>query len=71
MNAEPNDENQNGDVVEMIRALARQSVDTAIEQSIRCGTDPLDAIIGAIAFNTEALHWAREAKARIEAQRKA
>lgn len=54
---------------EAIRLLAQKSVDVAIEQSIRSSLDPLDALEGAILFNTEALHWATEAKKSILSKR--
>ncbi len=59
----------NNEQITLITEVARKSVDTAVEQSIKDGTDILDAIKGAILYHREALHWAEEIE-RIETERR-
>lgn len=58
----------NLDVAETVRQLARHSVDIVIEQ---CSSieDQIIGLNSAINFHTEALHWAKEALGRILSDR--
>lgn len=70
MNAEPTQKNDDDDVVdEAIRQLAQKSVDIIIDQSNRSGTDPVEALKGAILYAAETLHWAKEARESILSKR--
>lgn len=57
------------DIDEVVRLLAQKSVDIIIEQSKLSGTDPLEALNGAILYAAETLHWAKEARESILSKR--
>lgn len=67
MNAEPTLNSDDTD--ELVRLLAQKSVDIIIDQSKLSGTDPLEALNGAILYAAETLHWAKEAKESILSKR--
>jgi hypothetical protein len=52
-----------------ISEQAQTSVDFTLGLATKDGSDKLEAVIGLVAFYEEALHWALEAKARIEKER--
>lgn len=58
----------NNEAKSAISLLAQHSVDLAISQSRKEGTDPIAALDGLVAFSEESLHWAREAMAALKAE---